>query len=79
MEKLEEAGGTQVVGWNLAAMFQEAMEVAQELWRKSANERARLGEESMGDKVECEAEWCHWDALSKVLDATAKYIIICAH
>ena len=28
MEKLAEAGGTQVVGWNLAAMSQEDVEVA---------------------------------------------------
>jgi hypothetical protein len=78
MQKQEEAGGTQVVGWNLAAILQEDVEVAEELWREQAKERADLGVESTGDEVESEAEWCQ-DALSKVLDTTAKKISICAH
>jgi len=36
LEKQEETGGTQVIGWNLAAMSQEDMEVNEELWRKRA-------------------------------------------
>jgi len=32
----------------------------------------------MGDKVESEAEWCQ-EALSKVLDATARKMRTCAH
>jgi len=39
--------------------------------------RAYLVEESTGDEVESEAEWCQ-EALSKVLDATAKTIWIYA-
>jgi hypothetical protein len=34
VEKPEEAGGTQVVGWNLAAISQEDVEMAEELWTK---------------------------------------------
>jgi len=78
MEKEEEAGGTQVVGWNLAAMSQEDMEMAEELWRLRANDRAHIGAENTGDEVESEAEWCQ-EALSKVLDITAKKITICAY
>ena len=36
-----------------------------------------MGEESTGDEVESEAEWCK-DTLSMVLDATANKIRICA-
>jgi hypothetical protein len=77
MEKQEEAGGTQVVGWNQATMSQEDMEVAEELWRERAKQRAHLRAESTGDEVESVAEWCQ-EALSKELDATAKKIKICA-
>jgi len=55
MEQHEEAGGTQVVGWNSVAMSQDDLEVAEERWRKRAKERAHLGAESTGDKVESEA------------------------
>jgi hypothetical protein len=78
MEKQEEAVGTQVKGWNLAAMSQDDVEAAEELWRERAKDRAHLAAESTGDEVESEAEWCH-EALSKVLDATAKKITICMH
>ena len=77
MEKQEEAEGTQIVGWNLAAMSQEDEEQAEKLWKERARGRAYLGEESMGDEVESEAEWCQ-EALSKVLNATAKKIRKCA-
>ena len=40
-------------------------------------ERAHLGEKCTGDDVECEAELCQ-ESLSKVLDAKAKKIRICA-
>jgi len=75
MEQQQEAGGTQVVGWNLAAMSQEDVEVAEKLWREWAKERAHLGAESRGDKIGREAEWCQ-EAQSEVLDATAKKITI---
>jgi hypothetical protein len=77
METQEEAWGTQVVGWNLAAMSQEDVEAAKELWKERPKEMAHLGAEIMGDEVESEAEWCQ-EALSRVLDATAKKITICA-
>jgi len=77
MEKQGEAGGTQVVGWNLAAMSQEDKVQAEKLWRERARGRAYLGVESTGDDVESEAEWCQ-EALGKVLDATAKKIRICS-
>jgi len=77
MEKQEEAGGTQVIGWDLAAMSQEDMEVNEELWRKRAKERAHLGAKSMQDEVESEADSCQ-EALSKVLEAPAKHITACA-
>jgi len=56
MENYGEAGGTQVVEWNRAAMSQEDLEVAEEWWRKREQEWARVGAESAGDKVESEAE-----------------------
>jgi len=54
------------------------MEVAEELWREQAKERAYLGAESMGNEVKREAEWCQ-QALSEELDATGKKITVCAH
>jgi len=33
----EEAGGTQVIGWDLAAMLQEDLEGAEKLWRQWVN------------------------------------------
>jgi len=77
MEKQVQAEGTQVVGWNLAAMSQEDEEQAEKCWKERARGRAYLGEKSTGDEVESKAEWCQ-EALSKVLDPTAKKIRICA-
>jgi len=78
MEKQEEAGGTQVVEWNLAAMSQEDVKVAEVLSRERAKGMVHLGAEGTWDEVESEAEW-YQEALSKVLDATAKKITICTH
>jgi len=58
-------------------MPKEDEEAAEKLWRELESERAHLGEECTGDDVEREAEWCQ-EALSKVLDAKAKKIRICA-
>jgi len=77
VDKQEEADHVQVIGWNLAAMSQEDEEAAEKLWRELERERAHLGEECTGDDVEREAEWCQ-ETLSKVLDAKAKKIRICA-
>jgi len=63
MEQQEEAEGTQVVGWSLAAMLQEDEVQAEKLWKERAMGRAYLGEESTGDEVGSEAEWCQ-NALS---------------
>jgi hypothetical protein len=78
MEKQEEAEGTQVVGWNQAAMLQEDEKQAKNVWIATAKGRVYFGEESTGDIVESEAEWCQ-EVLNKVLNATAKTIRICAH
>jgi hypothetical protein len=78
IRKQEEAGRTQVVKWNLAAISQKDVEVAEELRRMRAKEKAHLGTEITGDEVESEAEWCP-EALSKVLNATAMPIMICTN
>jgi hypothetical protein len=67
----------QVIGWNLAAMSKEDEKAAEKLWKELEGHRARLDEECTGDEVEREAEWCQ-ETLSKVLDAKAKKIRICA-
>ena len=71
MEKIEEVGGTQVVGWNLVAIEQVDKEQVEKLWREQARGREYLGVESTGDDVESESEWSQ-EALGKVLDATRK-------
>jgi hypothetical protein len=58
-------------------MSKEDEEAAEKLWRELERERAHLGEECTGNDVEREAEWCQ-ETLSKVLDAKAKKIRICA-
>jgi len=78
MENHDEEGGTEVVRWNLAARSQEDVEVAEQLWRQQAKDRAHLGAESTGDEVDSEAEWCQ-EALRKVIDATVKQIMSCVH
>jgi hypothetical protein len=45
---------------------------------RKGKEWAQLGGESMGNEVESEAEQCQ-EALSNVLDPTAKKIMICTH
>ena len=76
MEEQEEAGGTQVIGWNLAAMSQEDKKPAEKLWRELARGRVYLEMESIGDDLESAAKWGQ-EVLGKVLDATAKKIRIC--
>jgi hypothetical protein len=75
--KQEAADHLQVIGWNLAAMSTEDEDAAEKLWRELERERTHLGEEYTGDNVEREAIWCQ-ETLSKVLDAKAKNIRICA-
>ena len=78
VENEEEAAGTQVVWWKLAATWEEEdTEHAEKLSMERARGRVKVGAESTGDDVESEPEWCQ-DALRKVLDATAKKKRICA-
>jgi hypothetical protein len=76
MEKQDEAGDTQDIGWNVVAMSQEDNEKAVELWRELGMGRAYLGVESTGDDIESKAEWCQ-DTLGLVVDATTKKIWFC--
>ena len=77
VDKQEEADHERVVGWNLAAMTEEDTEAAETLWMELAKERTQLDAECTADEVEQEAAWCQ-EAMSSVLDATAKKISICA-
>jgi len=52
-------------------------EASDKLWRELERERAHLGKECTGDDVEREAESCQY-MVSKVLDAKAKKMRICA-
>jgi len=76
VDKQEEADHVQVIGWNLAAMSKEDEEAGEKLWNELERERAHLGAECMRDDVEGEAKWCQ--ETSKVLDAKARKIAICA-
>lgn len=55
MEMQEDAGVTQVTGWNLVAISQEDVKVAEDLWRECGKEREHLGAQSTGDEVQSEA------------------------
>jgi len=70
------AGGTQVVGWNLAAMLPQGKEHAEKLQRERARGRALMGVESTGDNVESEDDWCQ-EALGRVLNIAAQLITTC--
>jgi len=58
-------------------MSEENKEQAERVWREQARGRAYWGVESAGDDVESNAELCQ-DPMGKVLDPTAKTIMICA-
>jgi len=73
----EEAEHERVVGWNLAAIAEKDMEAAEKQWMELVKERAQLDAECTVDEVEQEAAWCQ-EAMSSVLDATAKKIRIWA-
>jgi len=77
IDKQAEADHVQVIGWNLATMSKEDDKAAEKLWKVWERDRAHVGVECMGDNVERKAEWCQ-ATLSKVLDAKAKRITICA-
>jgi len=58
-------------------MTEEDAEAAEKLWVELAKERAHLQAECTKDKVEQEAACCQ-EAMSSILNATAKEIRICA-
>ena len=76
-DRQKEADHEKVVGWNSAAMTDKDLEPAEKLWMDLAKERAHLDAECTEDEVEQEAAWCQ-EAMSSVLDTTAKKIRICA-
>jgi len=53
------------------------LEAVEKLWMELAKERAHLSTECTEDEVEQEAAWCQ-EAMSSVLNSTAKKIRICA-
>jgi hypothetical protein len=73
----DEADQDRVLRWSLAAMMEEDLEAAEKLWRELAKETAHLSAECTADKVEYKAACCK-EAMSSVLNATAKKIRICA-
>jgi hypothetical protein len=77
VDRQEEADHERVVGWNSAAIMEKDAEAAEKQWRELAKERAQLEAECTEDEVEQEALWCK-EAISTVVDATAKKIRICA-
>jgi hypothetical protein len=76
VDRQEEADYERVVGWNLTAKTEKHVEAAEKLWMELAKERAQLDEECTEDEVEQGAAW-YQEAMSSVLDATAKKIRIC--
>jgi hypothetical protein len=76
--KQQEADHERVVGWNSAAMTEKDMVTAKKLWLELLKESAHLDADCCTeDEVEQQATWCQ-ETLSKVLNATAKKITICA-
>jgi len=76
-DRQEEADHERVVRWNLAAMTQKYLKAAEKHWLDLAKERAHLDAECTEDEAEQEATRCQ-EAMSSVLNATAKKIRICA-
>ena len=77
VDRQKEADHERVVGWNLAAVTEKDVEAAEKLWMELVRERAQLDAECTEDEVELEATWCQ-EAMSSVLDSTAKTITISA-
>ena len=65
-----------VVGCYIATMTEEDAETAEKLWAELPKERAHLDAEYTKHVVEQEAAGCH-EAMSSVLDTTAKKMRIC--
>jgi len=77
VDRQEEADHERVIGWDLAAMTKEDAEAADKLWIELVKERTQLDAECTEDEQEQETAWCQ-EAMSCVLEATAKKIRICA-
>jgi ribosomal protein L10 len=77
VDRQEEAGHERVVGGNIVAMTEEDAKAAEKLWMELAKERAHLDAECTAEEVEQETTWGQ-EAMSNVIDATAKKITICA-
>ena len=77
VDRHEEANHERVLGWNVGAMMEKDVEAAEKLWMEVAMERAQPDAKCTEDEVEQGAAWCQ-EAMSSVLDATAKNIRICA-
>jgi len=73
----EEADHERVVGWKLAVLMEKDAEAVEKLWMQLSKERAQLDAECTENNVQQEATCCQ-EAMSSVLDATAKKIRICA-
>jgi len=58
MERQEEAGGAEVVGWNLAATSLEDEGQAEKLWSEREIGRAYLGVGSTGGDGQSKGDWC---------------------
>jgi hypothetical protein len=77
VDRQEEVDYKRVAGWNIAAMTVRDMEEAENLWMELAKERAQLDAECTEHEGEQETAWCQ-EAMSSVLDPTAKQNRICA-
>ena len=77
IDKQEEGDHAQVIGWNLAAMSKEDKEQAEKLWKELETDRAHRGEDCMAEDQHQESKRCQ-ATRSRVLDAKAKKIRICA-
>jgi len=77
VDSQEEGDHERVLWWNLAAMTQKDAAVAEKLWMELPKVRTQLDAECTEDEVEQETTW-YQEAMSSVLDATAKQISICA-
>jgi len=73
----EEADQVRVVEWNLAAMTAKDGAAAEKQWTELAKERAHLDAECTEDEIQQETTWCQ-EAMSSVVEATAKSIGLCA-
>jgi len=75
VDRQDDADHNRVVGWNLAAIMKQNLEAVGMLWMELTKERAHLSAVCTEDEVEQEVACCQ-EAMSSVLNATAKKITI---